>query len=176
MEFLTNSTPNVPAITVRCDICGENKTGVTTLVADGPVAKKTSLQGKTIATRTYKICPSCKLTFNTEVADGVIEGLDAAFDSCTISTWTAPASPTITGITDIAKSVSNATTELKIDITVNTGATWSLHSAASCLAANVIADKTMHLSVGSNVAYIKVTAADNKTTLIYKLTVVRAAS
>ena len=57
-----------------------------------------------------------------------------------------------------------------VSITVNQGSTWALYKDAACTI--MIADNIMRLFVGTNTAYIKVTA-QNGATRVYTLTITR---
>jgi len=59
-----------------------------------------------------------------------------------------------------------------ISVTVNQGSTWALYKDAACTVR--ITDSIMRLFVGTNTAYIKVTA-QNGTTRVYTLTITRQA-
>ncbi|ABR47724.1 cell wall/surface repeat protein [Alkaliphilus metalliredigens QYMF] len=89
-----------------------------------------------------------------------------------ITAITIPAGATIEG-TNIIASVANATSSVIVDVTVSPGAYWTLYSDEEC--AEEIVDKTMNLYVGTNTAYIKVTAQDG-TTKTYTAVVSRGAN
>lgn len=71
----------------------------------------------------------------------------------------------------IISSVANYVTRQTISVSVPTNARWDLYVDGGCV--NEIADDTMHLNVGKNTAYIKVTAEDGGTKL-YTITIIRA--
>ncbi|MCT4617919.1 MAG: cadherin-like beta sandwich domain-containing protein [Marinisporobacter sp.] len=73
--------------------------------------------------------------------------------------------------TNITASVENETAEITVDVTISNDATWKLYSDANCI--NEITNKRMHLNVGANRAYIKVTAEDGITNKTYSTTVTR---
>jgi hypothetical protein len=75
---------------------------------------------------------------------------------------------------DLTVNVPNNQTTYVVDAVVSPDATWALYSDAACT--TEIADKTMNLNVGANLAYIKVTAQDGITYATYPLTVVRDTS
>jgi len=71
----------------------------------------------------------------------------------------------------IIGSVANNVTRQTITVLVSENASWDLYVDDGCI--NKIADDTMHLNVGKNTAYIKVTAQDGGTKL-YTITIIRA--
>lgn len=71
----------------------------------------------------------------------------------------------------IIASVANNVTRQTITVMVSDNAIWDLYVDDGCI--NKIADDTMHLNVGKNTAYIKVTAEDGGTK-IYTITILRA--
>lgn len=73
---------------------------------------------------------------------------------------------------DITSTVPYIIGSLIIDVNVSANATWKLYSNANCT--NEITNKIMtNLTVGTNVAYIKVTAQDVTTTQQYTVTITR---
>jgi len=71
----------------------------------------------------------------------------------------------------IIASVANNVTSQTISIVVSDHARWDLYVDNGCI--NEIADNTMYLNVGKNIAYIKVTAEDGDTKL-YTIMIMRA--
>ncbi len=87
---------------------------------------------------------------------------------------TIPAGANIPGESrTINATVANSVTSQTIAISVSEGASWALYSDSACT--REITSKTMTLSVGSNTAYIKVTA-ENGTSQVYTLTITRQSS
>lgn len=72
--------------------------------------------------------------------------------------------------TMVIASVANHVTSQTISVSVSDHASWNLYVDEHCI--NAIADHTMHLNVGKNTAYIKVTANDGGTRL-YTITIIR---
>jgi hypothetical protein len=93
--------------------------------------------------------------------------------ACDVASWNVPSNPTIGGTdnTAINKTVDNGTTEITIDVTVSSGATWKLYSDSGCT--TEIGNKKLTLSMGTNTAYLKVIAKDGSTTKVYTLTITR---
>ena len=75
---------------------------------------------------------------------------------------TEPAAAAISG-TNITASVENIVTSQAINISVSPGASWRFYRDVACT--DEIADKTMALSLGANIAFIQVTAEDGQTKL-----------
>jgi hypothetical protein len=92
---------------------------------------------------------------------------------CDVINWINPSSPTI-DTQLITKTVSNATTQLMIEVLVSENASWKVYRDIECT--NEITDKIMNFSVGVNTAYLKVTAEDNITLKIYTLNITRQAA
>lgn len=74
----------------------------------------------------------------------------------------------------ISASVSNDTTNQLINVAVSKEAVWKLYSSLECSDSSEIENKTMSLSVGDNIAYIKTTAQDLTTSKVYVVNINRA--
>lgn len=72
----------------------------------------------------------------------------------------------------ITANVDNSTTSQAVSVGVSTNATWKLYSNAACTAE--LADKTVSLAEGLNVAYVKVTSEDNRNATVYPVFIYRA--
>jgi len=89
-----------------------------------------------------------------------------------VTSVTTPGGATISG-TSIMAMVANSVTSQAISLSVSAGASWKLYSDASCQ--NEITNKTMTLSDGANMAYVRVNA-DDGSTKDYTLTITRQGS
>ncbi len=84
-----------------------------------------------------------------------------------------PSNAAVTG-TNITARVANNVTSQVIDVAVSDEATWKLYSDA--LGTDEIANQTMTLNVGTNTAYIKVTAENGLAYTIYQIDITRASA
>lgn len=77
----------------------------------------------------------------------------------------------IIGVDTITAKVPLSANNVKINVSTSNYASWKMYSDANCI--NEISNKQLSLSLGKNIAYIKVTAQDKNTTKKYTLTIFR---
>ncbi len=89
---------------------------------------------------------------------------------CKVLSVESPENATIDTDT-ITAEVPRSTTSITVDVASSPTSTWKLYSDADCT--TEIADNVMPLDFGLNTTYVKVSAANNISTLIYSLNVTR---
>jgi hypothetical protein len=89
---------------------------------------------------------------------------------CEILTVKSPAKAKLEG-TRLSLTVQYETTNITVKVTVSENASWTLYSDSACKKA--IKDNRLQLKIGSNKAYLKVTAEDGTSTRVYTIAVTR---
>lgn len=134
-----------------------------------------------IANKTMTLVPDLNMAFIKVTAeDGVtsstyVVAIDRALlsDECDIVSVLSPTGATV-DIGKFTKTVPYTITQQLINVKVSTDATWDLYSDLDCR--NIIPGKLMTLNVGTNVAYVRVTAEDNTISKVYRVEILREAA
>lgn len=131
-------------------------------------AGKIAIDGSVFKTPDYRI-----VVQSTGYSDAILT--NNLSKECNVTSVKLPAASSLKG-TAITKTVAYGTSKTAINVTTSKGSTWKLYTDKNCVDKNCkkeIKNKVMNLKVGSNVAYIKVTAEDGKTTKMYTVTIKR---